>query len=1028
MKSKIITLLILLIIFPTQAIANEQQLELAKSHIEQMKQYDKEEQFEKAIYYAKKALEIRIDVLGVRHRDTLLLANDLALIYRKSDQFNKALNLFKDIYRICKEEFGKKDPLTITVMSNLALVYQDLGQLKIALSLFEDVYHLREKYLGEQHENTLLSINNLGILYKDLGELKKALHLLEKAEMLSKHFGKKHKRRLIITNNLANVYSDLGMYNQALSLLDNNYKLYKEVEGDYTDKIRSINNLAHVYNNLGQMKKALALYEEGYYLAKKKFGEKHSLTLLLMGNLSLVYHNLGRLSEALILSEKCYQLTVNVFGENNLKTIIPRNNLSQIYVKLKRFSESLYLLETNYKISKEKLTEKHSLTLNNLNNLAEANNKLGKLSKAFDLRNKIYSISLELFGEQHPETLLYLNNLAQTYLDLDNFSKALPLFEKGYRISKEVLSKQHLLTLTLMNNLAGTYKQLKRFNEALSLYKDCYHISKSVLGGNHPKTLLCLSNLAYFYKNQNNIEEAIKHFEKLVTRIEDLRTQNLSAENRQLIFKEWIDEYFNLSRLYINTDVFDAFRIAEMSKSRTLLESLETKQANQKLPATDKEQFEKYNHRLAEFNKFIALAVENNHLELKSFLEKLKKELLNKRQKLIKHPSISILDAREGVEYIPDNAVFISYFIINDNEVLAFALDSERIRVNYLEFIPNLKENIETYRRQLQIFQRQTQKSKRILRPNRRSLKFLSRKLSQQLLEPLKEYLQNKPHWIISPSASLSFIPFETLHFNGKQVIANHDVSYVQSLSVLKILHQREQQYQNIQNRGTLLAMGAPLYDSISINTNNEMLRESLKQRGIDKWQNLPGSLQEINNLEQLFKYDSVRIYKQNAATEATLQKLNKQGILAKYRYLVFSSHGLLNTQIPELSAIVLGQVNNPAGIDGYVTASEWAAYNLKSDLMVLSACQTGEGKFISGEGVMGLPYALYVAGNKNTLFTLWSISDQITVEFVTSFFSKLKAGVEQIKALAATKREFIKKGGRYSNPKYWAAFVLYGN
>jgi len=59
-------------------------------------------------------------------------------------------------------------------------------------------------------------------------------------------------------------------------------------------------------------------------------------------------------------------------------------------------------------------------------------------------------------------------------------------------------------------------------------------------------------------------------------------------------------------------------------------------------------------------------------------------------------------------------------------------------------------------------------------------------------------------------------------------------------------------------------------------------------------------------------------------------------------------------------------------------------------------------GDAVSGEGVMGLPYALYVAGNKNTILTLWSISDEVTVEF-------------------------IKKGGAYSKPKYWAAFVLYG-
>jgi CHAT domain-containing protein len=110
-----------------------------------------------------------------------------------------------------------------------------------------------------------------------------------------------------------------------------------------------------------------------------------------------------------------------------------------------------------------------------------------------------------------------------------------------------------------------------------------------------------------------------------------------------------------------------------------------------------------------------------------------------------------------------------------------------------------------------------------------------------------------------------------------------------------------------------------------------------------------------------------------------------------------------------------------------YVTAGEWPGYDLKSDLMILSACETGLGSVVGGEGVMGLPYALYVAGNKNTVLTLWSIYDKVTAEFITSFFAKLKVGRGQVEALTATKREFINKGGKYANPKYWAAFVLYG-
>ncbi|HEC86182.1 MAG TPA: CHAT domain-containing protein [Thioploca sp.] len=298
---------------------------------------------------------------------------------------------------------------------------------------------------------------------------------------------------------------------------------------------------------------------------------------------------------------------------------------------------------------------------------------------------------------------------------------------------------------------------------------------------------------------------------------------------------------------------------------------------------------------------------------------------------------------------------------------------------------------------------------------------------------------------------------FETLRLEGEEqpVIAQYKISYVQSLSVLALLQERDQVYRYLPERGTLLAMGAPIYEDVNttaycpsrvrrnpnpvdfkiahalVHRSHDPQRYTRAFEQLDKitWCNLPGAERELKQLENLFflKQHRLRIYKQADATEANLQRLNKLGILAKYRYLVFATHGYLSPQVPALSAIVLGQVNNPPGIDGYVTAGEWPGYDLKSDLMVLSACETGLGETVSGEGVMGLPYAFYVAGNKNTLLTLWSINDDKTAEFITRFFAKLKAGQGQIDALTATKREFINKGKPYSNPKYWAAFVLYG-
>ena len=124
-------------------------------------------------------------------------------------------------------------------------------------------------------------------------------------------------------------------------------------------------------------------------------------------------------------------------------------------------------------------------------------------------------------------------------------------------------------------------------------------------------------------------------------------------------------------------------------------------------------------------------------------------------------------------------------------------------------------------------------------------------------------------------------------------------------------------------------------------------------------------------------------------------------------------------------SAVVLGR--DPSGdADGYVTAAEWSGYHLDTDLVVLSACDTASGQLLSGEGVMGLPYALFVAGNRDALLTLFRVNDEFTARFMSRFFRYLRAGVDNASALALTKRAF-RRDARYRDPRYWSPFVLYG-
>ena len=164
-----------------------------------------------------------------------------------------------------------------------------------------------------------------------------------------------------------------------------------------------------------------------------------------------------------------------------------------------------------------------------------------------------------------------------------------------------------------------------------------------------------------------------------------------------------------------------------------------------------------------------------------------------------------------------------------------------------------------------------------------------------------------------------------------------------------------------------------------------------------------------------------------DAATEAQLQRDDREGTLARHRYLLLSAHGYLSLKAPSLSAVVLGQRSPTAEADGYVTAAEWTGYTLQSDLIVVSACETGVGRVVEGEGVAGLPYALFAAGNRNALLTLWPVADRSTALFVSRFFAHLESGLDQSAALARTKREFA-QGREFAAPFHWAPFALWGS
>jgi CHAT domain-containing protein len=186
----------------------------------------------------------------------------------------------------------------------------------------------------------------------------------------------------------------------------------------------------------------------------------------------------------------------------------------------------------------------------------------------------------------------------------------------------------------------------------------------------------------------------------------------------------------------------------------------------------------------------------------------------------------------------------------------------------------------------------------------------------------------------------------------------------------------------------------------------------------------LPFTRQEATRLLALAPKDSSFGAMDFQANRETVLK----GDLGQYRYVHFATHGVMDSERPGLSSLVLSMVDAQGKAqDGFLRAND--IYNLKlpAELVVLSACQTGLGKEIKGEGLVGLTRGFMYAGAARVVVSLWNVNDKATSELMTKFYEKmLKQGARPAAALRAAQVEMWKQK-QWRSPYYWAAFTMQG-
>jgi CHAT domain-containing protein len=290
------------------------------------------------------------------------------------------------------------------------------------------------------------------------------------------------------------------------------------------------------------------------------------------------------------------------------------------------------------------------------------------------------------------------------------------------------------------------------------------------------------------------------------------------------------------------------------------------------------------------------------------------------------------------------------------------------------------------------------------------SLAEVAARVYQLLLQPLEAQWGGARRLVLSPDGPLAQLPFEALVSGGRPLVDRVEVSYVQSLAVHAELKRRAAS--GAQGARPLLSVADPDYGGAAIAPGPGVAPV--------RWQPLPGTRIEAQSVRGLF--GDATLLSGPAATRGRLLQLESQEALAGFGVLHFATHGYVDEH---RSALVLAG----PGPGAYLQDGDISAFRLRSRLVVLSACDTGLGRHQAGEGVIGLPYAFMLAGNVNTVMSLWPIDDEATARFIPAFLAKAKAGQHLVQALNETKREFAAglHGARNADPRVWAAFVQYG-
>ncbi|NEQ75216.1 MAG: tetratricopeptide repeat protein [Okeania sp. SIO2C9] len=990
--------------------------------------YDSLGEKQTALNYYQQALSLRQQI-GDRSEEASTL-NNIGSVYDSLGEKQTALNFYQQALSL-RQQVGDQSG-EATTLNNIGAVYSDLGEKQTALNFFNQALSLRLKVGDQSGEATTL--NNIGGVYSDLGEKQTALNYYQQALPLSQQIGDRGGEAITL-NNIGGVYSDLGEKQTALNFYQQALPILQQV-GDRATKASTLNNIGSVYDSLGEKQTALNYYQQALTLSQQVGDRSGEATTL--NNIGLVYSSSGEKQTALNFFERTLLIVRQVGDRSREATTL--NNIGAVYYSLGEKQTALNYYQQALPLSQQVGAPGREALI--LNNMGLVYSSLGEKQTALNYYQQALSLFQQV-GDRSGEATT-LNNMGLVYDSLEEkqtalnyYQQALPLFQQVGDRSGEAL---------ILNNIGVVYSSLGEKQTALSFYQQALPILQQV--GDRGTEATTLSNLAGLKRDQGHLIESLTFIEKSLEIIEDLRTKIVAQDLRtsyfatvQDYYQFYIDLLMQLHKQNPNQG-YDrkALNASERSRARSLLDILAESGADIKT-GVDPELLAQEKQLLQQLNTLDQARQLNtpgyNLDELKQQIETLSNELQQLEVKIkqsspryanLKYPDP--LTASEIQQQVIDKeSILLQYSLGKDASYLWLVTPTE---ISSYELPP---------RAEIEKLAKQFREEIISLSP----VPETGNKLSEILLSPVANKLENKRLLIVGDGI-LQTIPFAALPLpqnlnqtNYQPLIVNHEIVTLPSASSIDILREQVKGRSLAPKKVAVIADPVfqdndPRFQTVSLpkkereTENNNLTRMALKRSLEDflgsSFSRLKGTRQEAEAILALVPDNFSKLSLGFQANRKTA--INPD--LSQYQIVHLATHGLLNETQPELSGLVLSLYDKTGKeTPGFLQLNDIFSLEIPAELVVLSACETGIGEEIRGEGLVSLTRGFMYAGAKRLVVSLWSVADNSTSELMQNYYHKmLETGKNPVEAMRETQLEML-SSENWNAPYYWAPFIVQG-